>query len=194
MILIAVVLVGLYELGDSDPGNWVALKKGLDHGPAMVLAALILAMVAILRLHARTRPSRFARGFGVVLLGLMITAELFLNFVVNGLLAQQWHVTRHVAAPDGRPDQLLVYRGMDVIDPLWALSIRQGRGLTAREWNFACINGDDPEFGLYSVAWDGPTRIVVVTGADTKQTHVVNIDGTSGRPTGRADTWDGCID
>lgn len=59
--------------------------------------------------------------------------------------------------------EVLVTEGLAVIDPLWIVSIRDTRGVFARESEIACINGDSPDNSLESVVMDGEGRLVLTS-------------------------------
>jgi hypothetical protein len=186
---LALVVLGLTVLGDLDPGGWVALTPAYEHSTFTTVLICILLIVALAGIRTTNRWLSDARTVLATTLAFIAVVALLLT---QGFFSQDLRVQQQIAAPDGRPYRLVVAEGNDVIDPVWTLAIRNGNGLTAREWRFGCLNGDASDYALTSAAWDGPAQVVVTIGDDPPRRVVVPIDIKTGRPAGSASTWDGC--
>jgi hypothetical protein len=106
--------------------------------------------------------------------------------VVGHLAGAGWEVTETVQSTEGPDRRIVVRSGSAVIDPLWWVTVEQGHGLTAREWDVGHFNGDAGDFALTGVAWTGPHRLRMTTGSGEHIT--VDLDpetGESGAPVSR---------
>ena len=186
--ILALAVLGLTILGDFDPGGWVVLTLAYDHlliVSVLVCVLLVLALVGIRTTNWWLYNARIFLATTLVFFTLAI-------LLASRFFPQDLRVQQDIAAPEGHPYRLVVAEGYDVMDPVWTLAIRNGHGLRAREWRFGCLNGDEAIYGLRSVAWDGPARVVVTIGDEKTRQVIVPIDTKTGRPSGSANTRDGC--
>lgn len=63
-----------------------------------------------------------------------------------------------------------------MIDPLWWVTVEQGHGLTAREWDVGHFNGVAGDYEPASVARDGPHRLRMTTASG--EDFLVDLDRT----------------
>lgn len=167
------VLVLAYPIGShiADTGRLVLLLRlfGAPFTYAGVTAALATAASWLLLRPGALRAVAVSCG-----------AMLLLSVVAAGqLLAVDWEVTRTVSAPEA-DREVVVRSGSAVIDPLWEVTVVEGRGLGAREWHLARFDGDDPGHELRRVSWSGPDRLRLTTADGSRFT--LTLDPATGRP------------
>jgi hypothetical protein len=188
----AATLFALAVFGEADPGGWKVIDEAFDHWAVLGPLSFAVLGLGCCTLQPSAPPARAGRAVLVVGTTVICAGWILLNWVSSGLVDQDFAVTRTIPAPQGHHYTLVISHGADVIDPLWALSVRHGSGLTAREWPFACINGDDPDLGMRSASWSGPAEITVEL--ENRDRRIIQVDADTGRPTGTATNWAGCTD
>jgi hypothetical protein len=197
----ALAVLALAGYGEADPGNWVVVRAALDRWAWAVAIAGVLLIIAAVGIRPTRRRGVLGKNLLVLTL-VFLTAGCTLETI---LIRPFGNVEQQIAAPGGRPYRLIIASGTDLVHGFSTLTIRAGSGLTARDWRFACVVDIDSVSGLSSAAWDGPARVVVTLEEvdddeegddDVERTRVVPvpIDPATGRPTGAANTWDGCGD
>ncbi|MET7714418.1 hypothetical protein [Streptomyces sp. NPDC005407] len=90
-----------------------------------------------------------------------------------------WEVTQTLAAPEGADRLVVVRSGSAMIDPLWWVTVEQGHGLTAREWDVGHFNGDAGDYEAAS-ARDGPYRLRMTTASG--EDFLVDLDLDTAEP------------
>jgi hypothetical protein len=186
---LALAVLGLTILGGVDPGGWVALTPAYEHSTSATVLICILLIVTLVGIRTTNWWLYNAR----IVLATTLAFVALVALLVTHVFSQELRIQQQIAAPDGHPYRLVIAEGHDVIDPVWTLSIHSGSGLRTREWRFGCLNGDAYVYDLHSAVWDGPGQVVVTIGDDDALRRVVvPIDTETGRPSGSANTWDGC--
>ncbi|MFJ8040777.1 hypothetical protein ACIRBX_09770 [Kitasatospora sp. NPDC096147] len=147
----------------------LAVIQELDR-PVTWLVVCALALTGAAVAAARTTAARVLAVLGTGPVALL-AVPVFL-FASAG-----WEETARHPAPGGVHRDLVVEEGSDLIDPLWAVSVRQGSGITAHRWKVGEFNGDDPADELVSVGWDGPDRIRLTRGDGRVQLVELAPDG-----------------
>jgi hypothetical protein len=173
----------LLALGLTNPWSLLILDQTLAR-PIVVLALVFgLSGSAVLRTRWTSWVKVVAIIVGIVLvvLALLLVSAAVASRGLSGMGTGDEAVT---PAPDGRPYEAVTVEGAAMIDPTWSLSVRQTTGLLAHQWHIGCINGDNPDNALTALRWDGPHRLVLVTGDGTQVQVAVEKDG---RPIGPGD-------
>lgn len=149
---LAALLIVAAVVGGIRPGNFVVLGW-LDRPFVFGVLAFLLSALAFW-LALRDRVARV-----VLAVVLVVCAGIWGAFgsLATALGDDLKELSRH-RSPGGS-HELVLYRGYNVIDPTWELRLRSGSGLTTREWDLGCVNGDAEN--LTAIEWTGPDELRV---------------------------------
>lgn len=170
-LVAAVLLTVAVGLGQARLGGFVALSW-LDR--PILPKALIMGLVA-LGFWVAPWPMA-ARATLVGTIAVLVAGGTLLGLsLISSTGGNVWNRYR---APDGDRELRVRDGGGFGIDPILELRVRSGSGLTEREWDLGCINGDRD--WLLDVEW---------TGAQELRLHLkradpidVGLDASTGRP------------
>lgn len=141
------VAVG-WVLAVARPGGYALLPTVFEH---TLLAAALLALTGLGVLRHRQRVSWGRALIAASLLGAC-------SACIAWIAGVQQPESRSPGPSGGA--EVLVRQYPAVIDPVWYVSVREGRLLT-QERAVACLNGDDPRDALASVRWVDDHRVEV---------------------------------
>lgn len=181
--ILALVAAVLLALGMANPWSLLILDQTLAHPIVILTLVFGLSCVAVLRTRWPSWVKVLAAIVGILLFVLALLV-VFATVAFRGLSGMGAGDETVTPAPEGRPYEAVTVEGAAMIDPTWSLSVRQTTGLLAHQWHIGCINGDNPENALTAVRWDGPNRLVLVTGDGTQVKVAVE---KNGRPLGPGD-------
>lgn len=184
LIAAALIVVALGTWGRLNPGDLVWVGRLLDHPVAFGTIALLLAAWGLARLTGR-------RWVQVLVLtgAVLVAAAWALVGSVLVALSGDGEIVATESAPDAAYVAVVRSTSSGFIDPAWVVSIRQTSGLTAREHEIGCLDGDDPEGTFRAVRWIDAERLEVRTSGHVA---IVRVDPATGRPVAvRGDAW-GC--
>ncbi len=165
--------MALGSWGLLNPQNFALVDRLFDNIYLVVSVATLLAGAA-LALLARHR------WLAVVFVApVVLVACLWATFGAGSVpLFEDDEIEATAAAPSGEY-RAVVRSSIDVIDPVWIVSIQQTGSLTAREFKVGCINGDDPQYTFRRIRWTDPEHLTVRL---FDHISTVTVDRESGKP------------
>ncbi|GAB3248803.1 hypothetical protein GCM10027425_05530 [Alteromonas gracilis] len=174
LIAVSLALVALGAWGRLDPQGFVWVDRLFDHPVLFGVLALMLTAWGLVRLTIRrwVQVSLWVAAACAVGLWVLVGSVL-------GELLGKGQVVAIEPAPDA--SYLVVVRSTSAgfVDPAWDVAIRQTSGLTAREFEIGCIDGDDPRHTFQDVRWVGPDVLQVRTSGHAA---MVRVDPVTGEP------------
>ncbi|MFI7680580.1 hypothetical protein [Actinophytocola sp. NPDC049390] len=165
-VLVAALVVGAWRPGAFVVFGWLR-RPGLFGTAALVLLA-VAAWLGVLR------PWRRFVLTGVC--GVLAAFWAMIAMLTLPFREDLEEVSHHPSHDDAR--ELVVYGGMNVIDPTWELRLLAGTGLATREWDLGCVNSDVDS--LTRVEWVGTNELRVHL--SRKGAVDVVLDEATGRP------------
>ena len=169
----AVVLLLAAGIGYFFAADYVWADRLFGHYVALGGGAWLLGGLSVVR---AARPhTRIA--IALTMLFVTSSALLLIGGASFAVLDSGREVVGVAPSPDGRATAVITAEPW-AIDTVYRVTIRENRGLLARQWYAGCLNGDDPADAYDSMRWTGPTTLALRTG-DGRELQLRTDRGTS---------------
>lgn len=173
LALVAVVLLLAAGIGYFFAADYVWADRLFGHYVALGGGAWLLGGLSVVR---AARPhTRIA--IALTMLFVTSSALLLIGGASFAVLDSGREVVGVAPSPDGRATAVITAEPW-AIDTVYRVTIRENRGLLARQWYAGCLNGDDPADAYDSMRWTGPTTLALRTG-DGRELQLRTDRGTS---------------
>ncbi|MFC7220249.1 hypothetical protein ACFQLX_19075 [Streptomyces polyrhachis] len=177
LLCAALLLAAAYPVGGhyAQSTHLVVLLRVFD-GPVSLIE-WAAAVAAIAMAGAAIRPLPLILCIPILAGGILV---LLSGLLPSLLVDDNWTEVETLPAPNGADRRAVLWHGSALIDLLFRVTVIQGGGLNAREWQVACLNGDGEAYALKSTTWATPDRLLLTDAGG--RTYTVELAPRTGSP------------